>query len=301
MENKNFDVIITGGSYSGLSAAMALGRSLRNVLVIDNGKPCNRQTPHSHNFVTHDGKTPAEIAKLAKQDVGKYDTVRFYNGTVVKTSKANEGFVIETSTGEKFYAKKLILASGVKDIMPDIPGFAECWGISVIHCPYCHGYEVKNEITGILSNGDMAYEFSKLIFNLTKNLTLFTNGKAVLSDEQLEKLKNNNIILNEDEIKEVKHENGFIQKIIFKNGKEVPLQALYAKIPFEQNINVSDDLGCELTEQGFIKVDIMQKTTVSGLFACGDTVTMMRSVANAVAQGNFAGAMVNKELSDDEF
>lgn len=301
MENKNFDVIITGGSYSGLSAAMALGRSLRNVLVIDNGKPCNRQTPHYHNFVTHDGKTPAEIAKLAKQDVGKYDTVRFYNGTVVKTSKANEGFVIETSTGEKFYAKKLILASGVKDIMPDIPGFAECWGISVIHCPYCHGYEVKNEITGILSNGDMAYEFSKLIFNLTKNLTLFTNGKAVLSDEQLEKLKNNNIILNEDEIKEVKHENGFIQKIIFKNGKEVPLQALYAKIPFEQNINVSDDLGCELTEQGFIKVDIMQKTTVSGLFACGDNVTMMRSVANAVAQGNFAGAMVNKELSDDEF
>lgn len=301
MENKNFDVIITGGSYSGLSAAMALGRSLRNVLVIDNGKPCNRQTPHSHNFVTHDGKTPAEIAKLAKQDVGKYDTVRFYNGTVVKTSKANEGFVIETSTGEKFYVKKLILTSGVKDIMPDIPGFAECWGISVIHCPYCHGYEVKNEITGILSNGDMAYEFSKLIFNLTKNLTLFTNGKAVLSDEQLEKLKNNNIILNEDEIKEVKHENGFIQKIIFKNGKEVPLQALYAKIPFEQNINVSDDLGCELTEQGFIKVDIMQKTTVSGLFACGDNVTMMRSVANAVAQGNFAGAMVNKELSDDEF
>ncbi|MDH5032022.1 NAD(P)/FAD-dependent oxidoreductase [Chryseobacterium cucumeris] len=301
MENKNFDVIITGGSYSGLSAAMALGRSLRNVLVIDNGKPCNRQTPHSHNFVTHDGKTPAEIAKLAKQDVGKYGTVRFYNGTVVKTSKANESFVIETSTGEKFYAKKLILASGVKDIMPDIPGFAECWGISVIHCPYCHGYEVKNEITGILSNGDMAYEFSKLIFNLTKNLTLFTNGKAVLNDEQLEKLKNNNIILNEDEIKEVKHENGFIQKIIFKNGKEVPLQALYAKIPFEQNINVSDDLGCELTEQGFIKVDIMQKTTVSGLFACGDNVTMMRSVANAVAQGNFAGAMVNKELSDDEF
>lgn len=300
MENKNFDVIITGGSYSGLSAAMALGRSLRNVLVIDNGKPCNRQTPHSHNFVTHDGKTPAEIAKLAKQDVGKYDTVRFYNGTVVKTSKANEGFVIETSTGEKFYAKKLILASGVKDIMPDIPGFAECWGISVIHCPYCHGYEVKNEITGILSNGDMAYEFSKLIFNLTKNLTLFTNGKAVLNDEQLEKLKNNNIILNEDEIKEVKHENGFIQKIIFENGKEVPLQALYAKIPFEQNINV-DDLGCVITEQGFIKVDIMQKTTVSGLFACGDTVTMMRSVANAVAQGNFAGAMVNKELSDDEF
>jgi len=301
MENKNFDVIIIGGSYSGLSAGMSLGRSVRKVLIIDNGKPCNTQTPHSHNFVTHDGKTPAEIAKLAKEDVEKYDTVQFYNGTVVKTVKTAEGFEVETSSHEKFYAKKLILASGVKDIMPDIPGFAECWGISVIHCPYCHGYEVKNEITGILSNGDMAYEFSKLIFNLTKNLTLFTNGKAVFSDEQLEKLKQNKIVLNENEIKEIKHENGSIQKIVFKNGQEVVLQALYAKIPFEQNINVSDDLGCELTEQGFIKVDMMQKTTVSGVFACGDNVTMMRSVANAVAQGNFAGAVVNKELSDEEF
>ncbi|MGE8534460.1 NAD(P)/FAD-dependent oxidoreductase [Chryseobacterium sp. JV274] len=301
MENKNFDVIIIGGSYSGLSAGMSLGRSLRNVLIIDNGKPCNRQTPHSHNFVTHDGKTPAEITKLAKEDVEKYNTVRFYNGTVMKTVKSTEGFEIETSSDEKFHAKKLILASGVKDVMPDIPGFAECWGISVIHCPYCHGYEVKNETTGILSNGEMAYEFSKLIFNLTKNLTLFTNGKAVLTNEQTEKLKQNKIMLNEDEIEEIKHENGSIQKIIFKNGKEVSLQALYAKIPFEQNLNVSDDLGCELTEQGFIKVDMMQKTNVSGVFACGDNVTMMRSVANAVAQGNFAGAVVNKELVDEEF
>jgi thioredoxin reductase len=301
MENKKFDVIIIGGSYSGLSAGMSLGRSLRNVLIIDNGKPCNRQTPHSHNFVTHDGKTPGEIANLAKKDVEKYNTVRFYNGTVIKTVKITGGFRIETSSGEKFHAKKLILASGVKDVMPDIPGFAECWGISVIHCPYCHGYEVKNEITGILSNGDMAYEFSKLIFNLTKKLTLFTNGKAVLTDEQTEKLKQNKIMLNEDEIEEIKHENGSIQKIIFKNGKEVSLQALYAKIPFEQNLNVSDDLGCELTEQGFIKVDMMQKTNVPGVFACGDNVTMMRSVANAVAQGNFAGAVVNKELADEEF
>ncbi|WP_288445636.1 NAD(P)/FAD-dependent oxidoreductase [uncultured Chryseobacterium sp.] len=301
MANKNFDVIIIGGSYSGLSAAMALGRSLRNVLIIDHGKPCNRQTPHSHNFVTHDGKTPGEIAKLAKEDVEKYETVRFYNGSVVKTAKKTEGFEIEGSAGEKFYAKKLILASGVKDIMPDIPGFAECWGISVIHCPYCHGYEVKNQITGILSNGEMAYEFSKLIFNLAKNLTLFTNGKAALSEEQMEKLNQNKIILNEDEIKEIKHEQGSIQKIVFKNGKEIPLQALYAKIPFEQNIQVSADLGCELTDNGFIKVDMMQKTNIPGVFACGDNVTMMRSVANAVAQGNFAGAVVNKELCDEDF
>ncbi|NIF04276.1 NAD(P)/FAD-dependent oxidoreductase [Chryseobacterium sp. Tr-659] len=300
MENKNFDVIIIGGSYSGLSAAMALGRSLRNVLIIDNGKPCNRQTPHSHNFITHDGRTPKEIASLAKKDLEKYNTIRFHQDKAVKVSQHNDGFEVETEAGEVFSAKKLIVATGIKDIMPDIPGFAECWGISVLHCPYCHGYEVKNEATGILSNGDMAYEFSKLIFNMTKDLTLFTNGRANLSDEQREKLKGNKININEDEIESIEHENGHLHKMIFKNGNSVALKVLYAKIPFEQNINV-ENLDCEITEQGFIKVDAMQKTTTPGVFACGDNVTMMRSVANAIAQGNFAGAMVNKELSDEVF
>jgi thioredoxin reductase len=297
---QNFDVIIIGGSYSGLSAGMALGRSLRNVLIIDSGKPCNIQTPHSHNFITHDGKTPKEISDLAKEQVLKYETVKFHNGVVVKTSKNDEGFEVETQNNEKFYVKKLILASGVKDIMPNIPGFAECWGISVIHCPYCHGYEVKEKVTGILSNGDIAFDFAKLVFNLTKDLTLLTNGKSTLTEEQLEKFNQNKINLIEDEIEKVEHKNGQIQKLIFKNGKEIPLQALYAKIPFEQNINV-EDLGLELTEHGFIKIDHFHKTNIDSVFACGDNVTMMRSVANAVAQGNFTGAVVNKELSEEEF
>ncbi|MCJ7933026.1 MAG: NAD(P)/FAD-dependent oxidoreductase [Chryseobacterium sp.] len=301
MKSKTFDVIIIGGSYAGLSAGMALGRSLRNVLIIDNERPCNRQTPHSHNFITHDGKTPKEISEAAREQVKAYRTVEFYNGTAEKMSKDPEGFKVETSSNESFYAKKLILASGVKDLMPAIPGFAESWGISVIHCPYCHGYEVRNEVTGILADGDMAYEFSKLVFNLTKNLTLFTNGKTNLTSEQIQKLDQNKIRVNEDEVQSITHEHGYIREIIFKNGKTVPLKALYAKIPFEQNIDVSSDLGCELTEQGFIKVDFMQKTTVPGVFACGDNVTMMRSVANAVAQGNFAGAVANKELSEEDF
>lgn len=301
MQNKNFDVIVIGGSYAGLSAGMALGRSLRNVLIIDNGKPCNRQTPHSHNFITHDGNTPKEISSLARKDIEKYITVQLHEGITTQVLKNNNGFEVETSSNERFYAKKIIMASGVKDVMPNIPGFEECWGISVLHCPYCHGYEVRNEVTGILSNGDMAYEFSKLIFNMTKSLTLFTNGKSTLTQEQIEKLKQNNINLNEEEVERIEHDNGSIQKIIFKNGNSLALKVLYAKIPFEQNINTTETLGCELTEQGFIKVDVMQRTSVPGVFACGDNVTMMRSVANAVAQGNFAGAVVNKELSDEAF
>lgn len=299
MEN-NFDVIIIGGSYAGLSAGMSLGRSLRNVLIIDSGKPCNRQTPHSHNFLTQDGKAPKEISEIAKDQVLKYETVSFLEGRVAKTSQNSEGFEVEIDNGEKFSAKKIILASGVKDQIPDIKGFAECWGISVIHCPYCHGYEVKGKKTGILSNGDLAFEFSKLVFNLSKDLSLFTNGECTLNEEQIERFSQNKINIVEDEIKEIVHENGNIRKIVFKNGSEKALEALYAKIPFEQNIN-TEDLQLELTEHGFIKIDHFHKTSTDGVFACGDNTTMMRSVANAVAQGNFTGAIVNKELSEDGF
>lgn len=299
MEN-NFDVIIIGGSYAGLSAAMSLGRSLRKVLVIDGGKPCNRQTPYSHNFITQDGKTPKEIAEIAKEQVLKYETVTFFDGLVTKISRNSSGFEVETDNSEKFSAKKIILASGVKDQIPDIKGFAECWGISVIHCPYCHGYEVKGKTTGLLSNGDLAFEFSKLVFNLTKDLTLFTNGESTLSEEQTEKFNQNKIEITESEIKEIVHENGHIQKVIFKDGREKELEALYVKIPFEQNVN-PEDLQLELTEHGFIKIDHFHKTSADGVFACGDNTTLMRSVANAVAQGNFTGAIVNKELSEESF
>lgn len=299
MEN-NFDVIIIGGSYAGLSAGMSLGRSLRKVLIIDSGKPCNQQTPYSHNFLTQDGKTPKEIAEISKEQVLKYETVNFYDGRVTKASQNSGGFEVETENDEKFSAKKLILASGVKDQIPDINGFAECWGISVIHCPYCHGYEVKGKKTGILSNGDLAFEFSKLVFNLSKDLSLFTNGECTLNEEQEERFSQNKINIVEDEIQEIVHENGNIRKIVFKDGSEKALEALYAKIPFEQNIN-TEDLHLELTEHGFIKIDHFHKTSSDGVFACGDNTTMMRSVANAVAQGNFTGAIVNKELSEEGF
>src|SRR5690348_8645980 len=182
----NFDVIIIGGSFAGLSAAMSLGRALRNVLIIDNGLPCNRQTPHSHNFITQDGKTPTEIATLAREQVSQYNTIKFRSGAVHKALKKGNTFEVITKTDELFYSKKLIIATGLRDIMPDINGFEECWGISVIHCPYCHGYEVRNEKTGILANGDQGFDLSRLVSNWTKDLTLYTNGKSTLTTEKIE-------------------------------------------------------------------------------------------------------------------
>ena len=170
MKQKNFDVIIVGGSYSGLSAAMSLGRSLREVLVIDSGLPCNRQTPYSHNFITQDGEKPAAISAKAKLQVALYKTIHFYNGLAVEAVKRENGFEISTKSGEVFSARKILFATGVKDLLPEIKGFGDCWGISVLHCPYCHGYEVKNEKTAFIANGEMAFEYAKLISNWTKDL-----------------------------------------------------------------------------------------------------------------------------------
>ncbi len=297
----SFDVMIVGGSYSGLAAAMALGRALKHVLIIDSGKPCNRQTPYSHNFITQDGKTPNEIATLAKQQVEKYDTVKFFSGIVNNGIKTKNGFAIQTTSGEAFSAKKLIFASGIRDIMQDIDGYTECWGISVIHCPYCHGYEVRNEKTGILGNGEYGFDFSTLISNWTKDLTLFTNGISTLTEEQAAKIKSNHIQIIQTEIEKLKHTNGHLQEIIFKDGTTFPLKALYARSPFEQHCTIPATLGCELNDEGYIKVDHSQKTSIQGVFACGDSTSRIRTVANAVAMGTTAGMMANKELVFEEF
>lgn len=300
-DKKHFDVIIIGGSYSGLAAAMALGRALRNVLIIDSGKPCNKQTPHSHNFLTQDGITPKEISLLAKQQVLTYDTITFYDGLATKGFKTNNGFEIEAESGDIFSATKLVFATGIKDIMPNITGFSESWGISVLHCPYCHGYEVKNETTGILGNGEYGFEFSKLISNWTKNLTLFTNGISTLTQEQTEKLERHQIKIEEKEIDKLEHINGYLKNIIFSDNSKTNIKAIYTRLPFKQNCPISDQLGCEQTEDGYLIVDAFQKTSIKGVFACGDNLTRIRTVANAVAMGTTAGMMVNKELIDESF
>jgi len=301
MEQKHFEVIIIGGSYSGLSAAMSLGRSLRQVLVIDSGLPCNRQTPHSHNFITQDGEKPAVISAKAKLQVYIYKTVQFYNGLAVKALKTESGFEIETESGVVFTSRKVLFATGVKDLLPEIEGFAACWGISVLHCPYCHGYEVKNEKTAIIANGEMGYEYAKLISNWTKDLRLCTNGKSELTLEQTQTLKNHGVLILEEEIDSFDHKDGYIKNIIFKNGEKVEVKAIYARPPFEQHCSIPETLGCDSNEQGLLKVDAMQKTNIPGVFASGDCTTPMRSVAIAVSTGSFAGAVINKELIDEDF
>jgi len=296
-----FDAIVIGGSYAGLSAAMSMGRALMRVLIIDSGKPCNLPTPHAHNFLTHDGHSPEEISNLAKQQPRKYETVTFFNGLAVDAKKTADGFEIQVASGEIFAGRKLIFATGIKDLLPSIGGISACWGISVLHCPYCHGYEVRHQKTGIIGNGEAAFEFSKMISNWTNDLTLFTNGKSNLMTTQISILQKHQIKIEEKAIESLEHDNGFVSHIVFKDGSKSDLKAIYSPSPFEQHCPVPKALGCELTPEGYIKTDAFQETTIEGVFACGDNTVRMRSIANAIAMGNFTGAAVSKKVIFERF
>lgn len=300
-DHKHYDVIIIGGSYSGLAAGMALGRALKKILIIDSGKPCNQQTPHSHNFLTQDGNTPAGIAAIAKQQVEKYKTIEFFTGMAARGSKTENGFEIRAASGEMFTASKLIFATGISDMLPAIEGIADCWAISVLHCPFCHGYEVRNEKTGILGNGAHGYELAGLISNWTNELTLYTDGPSTLTAEQITRLEKHRIPIIEKEIKRLEHTGGYVRQIVFRDGTKSAVTAVYMRAPFEQHCLIPGLLGCELTEDGYIKVDTFQETTVTGVFACGDNTIKMRTVANAVAMGTAAGITVTRQLITERF
>lgn len=297
----DYDVLIVGGSYAGLSAAMALGRSLRKVLIIDSGLPCNRQTPHSHNFITQDGNSPAQIAALAKQQVLNYATIAFENGLVIKGKAVDKHFEIELSNGKVFTGKKLLFTTGVKDVMPAIPGFAECWGISVLHCPYCHGYEVREAPTGILANADTAFELARLIHHWTKDLILFTNGPSSLAAEQTEKIKSKGIRIVETALESIQHTNGYAEAVQLTDGKTINIKAIYARPAMLQHCSLPKELGCEMTKQNLLVVDLFQRTSVAGVYAAGDNTNPMRSVSMAVASGGFAGASINRDLIEEAF
>lgn len=298
---ENYDVIIVGGSYAGLSAAMSLGRSLRKVLIIDSGLPCNRYTPHSHNFLTQDGETPGQIAAIAKEQALKYPSVFLKEDLAMEGWKSNGLFFIKTQSQEVASGRKLVFSTGIRDLLPELPGFEECWGNTIIHCPYCHGYEYRGQKTAIFGSGDRAFHLAGLIANLTDDLTLLSNGNSDFSKEQLAKLQNKGIAVLNQSVAEFIHQDGKINSILFKDGSSKSFQAVYAVIPFEQHCSIPEKMGCELNEWGFIKVDPTYKTSLEGVFACGDATSGMRSVANAVSAGNITGAMLNKILVDEEF
>lgn len=299
--SNKYEVIIIGGSYAGLSVAMTLGRTLRRVLILDSGKSCNRQTPYSHNFLTQDGVPPLEIAEKGKEQLKSYSTVEFQNDFAEEVIQLEKGFQLQTSSGNIYFAERLVFATGISDQLPHMEGFLDCWGRSILHCPYCHGYEVRNRKTGILANGDAGFDYVSLISNWTKQLTVFTNGKSAFTKEQLAKFEKHNISVNESNLECIIHENGQIKGLLFSDENTYEMDVLYFRPPFVQSCSIPTSLGCELTSDGYLKTDLTLQTTIEGIYACGDNSSPNRTVSNAVASGHKVGMSINKELVQATF
>lgn len=171
----------------------------------------------------------------------------------------------------------------------------------MLHCPYCHGYEVRGQKTGILADGNTAFELSSLVYNWTQDLTIYTNGKSALSESQRLILGKCGITTEQKEIAEIVHEQGNVHCIRFKDAGEVSIEVLYSRVPFVQSSDIPRSLGCELTADGYILTDAAQRTSVSGIYACGDNTSKIRTVANAVSSGTTTGLMLNRDYMDSFF
>lgn len=296
-----YDVIIIGGSYAGLSAALALGRSLRKVLVIDSDNACNKKAAYSHNFLTRDHFSPKDLRQHSRDQVLEYPTVQCIDGLATDVITLEKSFIVALENGLEFTSRKVLLATGVTDLIPNIPGFVDCWGISILHCPYCHGYENKGKKTSVIGNGDQGFVLAKTIRQWTDNLTLYTNGTSTLSPEETFKLNQHNILVVQNDITEIEHIDGNIKQVHFADTLSETPEVIYVQLPFKQQCDIPNKLGIEMTEKGFIFISHAMETSVSGIYAAGDCLSFFRSVAHAVASGNKAGAIINKCLIEEDF
>ncbi|RFP64312.1 NAD(P)/FAD-dependent oxidoreductase [Hymenobacter lapidiphilus] len=297
MAASEIDFIIVGGSYAGLSAALALGRARCRVLVLDAGQPRNRTTPHAHNLLLHDGDAPAELAARARQQVAAYPTVQLLEARATAAEKLPDGTLqVTTAAHGTFAAPTLLLATGLRDELPPLPGFAECWSTSIVHCPYCHGYEVADQPTGLWMNGEMVAHMVAMLLNWTRELTVFTNGPATFGADVRALLAQHSVSLEETPVAALLHTGPQLDGLGLADGRALPLRVLYAKVPWQQGCDLPAQLGCELDELGLLRVDELNQTTVPGVYALGDNCTMMHQLANAIGVGNRVGGLLSRDL-----
>jgi thioredoxin reductase len=295
------DVIIVGGSSAGLSAALVLGRSRRNVVVFDDSQPCNRFSHASHGFLTRDGIAPSELVQIGREQLGTYPNVEVRADTVSHITPVDGGFNVETASGNTVTARKVLLATGIKDILPPVKNMEQFWGTSVFHCPYCDGWEVRDEAIVVYGGGENAFHKTMLLWNWSPNLTFCTGGEGEIPAEKRALFEKNGITVIETPVSHVEGQDGQVDQIVFTDGTTLNCKAIFIQPAFEHRTPFAQDLGCVLTPQNFVQADTLGRTNVPGLYAAGDLTAQMRSVALAVAQGSSAGAGINYDLIVEDF
>lgn len=295
-----FDVIIVGGSVAGLSAALYLGRMRRQVLIFDTGKPCNRFSHASHGFLTRDGTAPAELLRMGREQLQQYTTISFQAEAVTAIVPQTDGFQVATATGS-YIARKILLATGLRDELPPLRNVEQFWGGSVFHCPYCDGWEWRDQPLAIYANGEFALHLAKIVRNLTADLVVCTGEAATFSAADRQLLAANGIRLVETPVVGLEGTAGQLATIHFADGTQIARRALYLAPKLVQQSDLAARLGCTLSEDGLVQVDASMQSSVPGVYAAGDMTKNMRQVVAAAAQGATAGGMINMALSNEDF
>ncbi|MGD9913245.1 MAG: NAD(P)/FAD-dependent oxidoreductase [Rhizobiaceae bacterium] len=292
-----FDVIIIGGSYAGLSAAMPVARARRKLAVVDAGLRRNRFAKTSHGFIGRDGHAPGAIAAEAKAQLLAYPTVEWIDGTAVNAGGEVDAFRVELGDGRRLEGRRIVLATGMEDILPDMPGLKEQWGVGAVICPYCHGYEFQQGALGVLATGPNSIHQALLVPDWGAT-TLFVNGAIAEDQLPLADLTRRNVAIERTPVVSIDGEPG--QPVVkLADDRSVPLAGLFVATTVRMPDAVIQGLGCatETTRAGAaIKADMMKQTSVPGVFACGDITRGNGSVPLAVGDGAMAGAAVHRSL-----
>lgn len=292
------DAIIIGGSFAGLSAATYIARARRSVCIIDTGAPRNRFAAHSHGFLAQDGSEPGAMLATARSQVAAYPTASFIEGEAISAAVAPDGFSVKLATGEVMESARLVLAFGISDELPAIPGLAERWGKSVLHCPYCHGYEFSGRRLGVLNVSPMSVHQAMLIAEWGPT-TLYLNGASEPDDAALAQLQKRGVAIERAPVGALHGEGAELSAIELADGLMSGVDALYLGPRTHLNSEIADQLGCELEEGTFgriIRTDAQKGTTVPGVYAAGDITRSAHNVTWASADGVMAGMALHRSL-----
>ncbi|MCG6036790.1 NAD(P)/FAD-dependent oxidoreductase [Acinetobacter baumannii] len=293
------DVIIIGGSFAGLAAALQLGRARRKVTVLDTGLPRNRFAGHSHGLLGHDHKPPLEILAEARQQLERYPTIKLVKAQADSISGSIDNFSVHTSDGKSLGARRLILSYGVVDQMPDVSGFAENWGASIVPCPYCDGFEVAEQHWGLIWSGPKSHNYVRLYHDWTSVLSVFTDDHDISPDIRAD-LARRNVNVIDGRIVQIARNEGRTATVYLDNDHNVTVDILFAHPSTKPSARLHESLGLATVDTPFgivLKVDERRETSMPGIYAAGDLANpAMASVTMAISQGAIAGISAQQSM-----
>lgn len=296
------DCVIIGGGPAGLSAALVLGRARRNVMLIDDNRPRNAVTRASHGFLTRDGIQPAEFRRIAYEEVLEYPSVEHRQAEVADIFRQADGFEIVMKTGERVRTKKLIMATGLKEVFPEIGGLHDFYGKSLFNCPYCDGWEWRDRPLVLLTEEPVILHMAKLLYNWSRDLIVCTNGKPLLSAEERRMLEAKHIQVIDTPVVAFEGQNGLLEQMVLADNRRIKRSAGFVIPKWQPRVDFSEQLGYAVTEFGGIATDPMGRSTVAGLYAAGDAAYVRPSqVVYAASDGYKTAVTVNMDLSEELF